>query len=119
MVARQVLAHGAGVVTEERDRGFAPRVAETVRERPDVHVPEVRRGDHELEAVGHPGDAFERLVAGLHLDHPGERPQVQVEEPGQDPVVELAVLRQDERVVVTQHEQDIVDLEADEVREGR
>ena len=119
VVPRQVLAHRAGVVAEERDRGLAPRVAEAVRERPDVHVPEVRRGDHELEAVGHPGDAFERLVAGLHLDHPGEGPQVQVEEPRQDPVVELAVLGEDERVVVAQHEEDIVDLEADEVREGR
>ena len=96
-----------------------PGVAEAVRERPDVHVPEVRRGDHELEAVGHPGDAFERLGAGLHLDHAGEGPEVQVEEPGQDPVVELAVFGEDERVVVTQHEEDVVDLEADEVREGR
>ena len=81
VVPRQVLAHRAGVVTEERDRSLAARVAEAVRERPDVHVPEVRRGDHELEAVGHPGDAFERLVARLHLDHPGKGPEVQVEEP--------------------------------------
>ena len=119
VVPREVFAHRAGVVAEERDRGLAPRVAEAVREGSDVHVPEVRRRDHELEAVGHPGDALERFVAGLHLDHAREGSEVQVKEPGEDPVVELAVLGEDERVVVTQHEQHVVDLEADEVREGR
>ena len=119
MVAGEVLADGAGVVAEERHRGFAPRMAEAVRERPDVHVPEVGRGDHQLEPVGHPGDPLQGFVPGLHLDHPGKRPEVQVEEPGQHAVVELPVLGQDERVVVAQHEQDVVDLEADQIGERR
>ena len=119
MVARQVLAHRAGVVPEERDRRLPSGVAEPMRERPDVHVTEIRRADHQLETVRRPGEAIEGLGPRLDLRHARQGPQVQIEEPGKNPVVELAVLGEDERVVVTQHEENFADLEADKIGERR
>ena len=116
---REVLAYRAGVVAEERDRCLPPRLAEPVREGPDVHVAEIRRTDHQLEPVRGVGEAFEGLGPGRHLRHPRQDPEVQVEESREDPLVELAVLGEDERVVVAQHEEDFVDPEPQQIGERR
>ena len=95
-VPTAVFADGPGVVTERRHPGAPAVGAEAPGEGPDVHVAEVRRGDHQLEAGGVRRKALQRLGSRGDLGHARQDAQVQVEEPGEDAVVELAVLGEDE-----------------------
>jgi len=51
--------------------------------------------------------------------HARRRTDVQIEELAEDDFVQLAVLRQDERVVDARDEQDVVDPEARQIRKPR
>ena len=98
----------AVVVGEEDDMGLHAGLLEPAGEARGIHVADVQRRDDEVEA-GLPTRLLERLLARRDAGDAGNVPEVQLERFGKDPLVELAVFREDEVVVQAGDEQDVLD----------
>ncbi len=105
------------VVGEQHDRDGQARLLHLPRQRGRVHVPDVHRGDDQVEAAL-PRRERQRLGARRDAGDGRAVAEAQVEELAEDPLAELAVLRQDERVVQAADEQDVLDPVLGEILEA-
>ena len=117
LVARKERREFARVVREEDHRYSEPGVLDLPRQRRRVHVADVHRRDDEVEAMLAGGER-QRLGPGRHAGNARTVPKTEVEEFAEDPLAELAVFRQDERVVQAADEQDVLDAMLGQVLEA-
>ena len=114
---RHEIAGGARVVREQRHRDVAAAFADAARERRGVHVADVQRADDQVVAAVGRG-ARERFGARRHARQRRWMADVEIEELTEDQLVELAVLRERERIVQAGDEQDLLDAEVRQVDEA-
>ena len=117
VVPRHEIAGGARVVREQRHRDVAAAFADAARERRGVHVADVQRADDQVVAAVGRG-ARERFGARRHARQRRWMADVEIEELTEDQLVELAVLRERERIVQAGDEQDLLDAEVRQVDEA-
>ena len=107
----------AHVVRERDDRRVDARLAQAPRERGRGHVAQIRRRDDQVVARLVPRER-ERFGRRRDVRDARRMADVEVEKLLEDDLVQLAVLREDERVVQTGNQEDVVDSETGEVGES-
>ena len=102
------------VVGERDDRCRIAPPAERLGQIDDAHVADVHGGDDKVETAVGAGER-QRLAAAARVMQARRIVRVEAEEPPEHALAQLAVFRQDERVVQARDEQDVVHAIACEI----